>query len=116
MENNKNKVCPPSAFATNLSRYLERSGSTQRELAKAVGVSPSTVSDWKKGRAYPRMKKLQLIADFFGIDKSDLVEDVYLAKESVSEQEQELIDWFHKIPEEKRDAMLSLLRATLDIF
>ena len=113
MENNKNKVCSSSAFATNLSRYLEGSGSTQRELAKAVGVSPSTVSEWKTGRAYPRRKKIQLIADFFGIDKSDLVKDVYLEKESLSEQEQELVDLFRKIPAEKRGSALSILRTVM---
>ena len=105
------KLGDHSVFSKNLLRYIERSNKTQRELAKAVGVSPSTICDWKSGRAYPRMDKLQKLADFFGISKSDLVEDVYVAKESVSEKEQKLLDLFHQVPEKYHDFLLDLIEA-----
>ncbi len=101
-------------FSRNLIRYLENSGKTQKEVAKAVGVSTGTFCDWTKGRSYPRMNKVQLLAEFFGIKKSDLVEDVNIIKESVSNKEQEVLDLFHKVPEEKREFVLSLIRATID--
>ena len=114
MNKTKTNLGDPSVFSKNLLRYIERSDKTQRELAKAVGVSPSTICDWTRGRAYPRMDKLQKLADYFGISKSDLVEDVYVAKDSVSEKEQEIIDLFHKIPEEKRESVLSIIRTVID--
>ena len=101
-------------FIRNLKRYLENSGKKQKELAAAIGVSNGTVCDWMKGRAYPRIDKIQAMADFFGIKKADLVEDVNIVKESVSNKEQEVLDLFHKVPEEKREFVLSLIRATID--
>lgn len=101
-------------FSRNLARCIKRADKTQREIAKAVRVSPSTVCDWLNGRGYPRMDKLQLLAEYFGISKSELVEDNYVAKETVSKQEQEIIDLFHKVPEEKRELVLSMIRAAVD--
>ncbi len=101
-------------FTRNFNRYLTLSGKKQIEVALAVDVSTGTICDWKKGRSYPRMDKIQALADFFGIQKSDLVEDVNIAKESVSNKEQEVLDLFHKVPEEKREFVLSLIRATID--
>jgi transcriptional regulator with XRE-family HTH domain len=103
------KLGDASVFSKNLVRYIERSDKTQRELARVVGVSPSTICDWTRGRAYPRMDKLQKLADYFGISKSELVEDNYVAKETVSGKEQKLLDLFHKVPEEHRDGLLELI-------
>ena len=60
-------------FSRNLRRYIDSSDVTQKEVAKAIGVSTGTFNDWIKGRAYPRMDKIQLLAEYFGIKKSDLV-------------------------------------------
>ena len=35
----------------------------------------STVRDWTNGRAYPRIDKIEMLANYFGIQKSDLIED-----------------------------------------
>ena len=101
-------------FSRNLNRYLRLSGKSQKEVAAAVKISTSTFCDWTKGRAYPRMDKVQLLAEYFGIRKSDLVEDVNVTKESVSNKEQEVLDLFYKVPEEKREFVLSLIRAAID--
>ena len=101
-------------FSRNLRRYVESSQQMQKDIAAAVGVSTGTFCDWMKGRAYPRMDKIQLLANYFGINKAELVEDVYVAKEAISKKEQELFDLFHKVPEEKREFVLSLIRATID--
>ena len=62
-------------FANNLRYYLQEKGVTQKELAEAVGLSQGAISDWMTLRRYPRMDAVQKLADFFGIEKSDLVED-----------------------------------------
>jgi repressor LexA len=56
-------------FAKNLSKYLARSGRSQREMAEIVGVSPSTFNDWVNGRKYPRIDKIEFMANYFGILK-----------------------------------------------
>ena len=63
------------AIAKNLSYYTKRSGKTQKELAAIVGVAPSTFNDWIKGKKYPRIDKIETLANLFGILKSDLIED-----------------------------------------
>lgn len=62
-------------FARNLRRYMESKGKTQKELAEIVGVSAPTINDWIKGKKYPRIDKIEILADYFGILKSDLIED-----------------------------------------
>lgn len=62
-------------FAKNLSYYLERSGKTQKELAEVVGVAYSTFNDWIKAKKYPRIDKIEILADYFRILKSDLIEE-----------------------------------------
>ena len=62
-------------FAKNLAYYLERSGKTQKELSEIVGVHKSTFNEWMKGKKYPRIDKIEIMADYFGILKSDLIEE-----------------------------------------
>lgn len=62
-------------FARNLKKYMEGRGKTQRELAEIVGVSAPTVNEWIKAKKYPRIDKIEIMADYFGILKSDLIEE-----------------------------------------
>ena len=100
-------------FARNVRRHLRLSGHSQKEVAAAINVSTGTFCDWMNGRSYPRMDKLQALADFFGVKKSDLVEDVTISTDHVSEQDQEVLDLFHKVPKEKREFVLSMIRAAI---
>ena len=61
-------------FSKNLIGYIERSGKTQKDVADAIGVLPTTFNMWCTGSALPRMGKVQLLADYFHINKSDLLE------------------------------------------
>ena len=62
-------------MAKNLKHYVARSGKTQKEIASVVGVAPSTFNDWLKAKKYPRIDKIEILADYFGILKSDLIEE-----------------------------------------
>ena len=62
-------------FSRNLAYYIERSGKTQKEIAEIVGVSTSTFNDWVKAKKYPRIDKIEILADYFRILKSDLIEE-----------------------------------------
>ena len=63
-------------FSKNLQRLLNNSGKTQAEVAKDIGVSPQTMNTWIRGIAIPRMGKIQKLANYFGVDKSQLIDDV----------------------------------------
>ena len=62
-------------FAENLRRYIERSGKSQKEIAEYIGVSTSTFNEWTKGKKFPRIDKIELLAQFFNCRKSDLIEE-----------------------------------------
>ncbi len=62
-------------MARNLKKYMEESGKTQKELAKVVSVAPSTFNAWIQAKKYPRIDKIEMLANYFGCLKSDLIED-----------------------------------------
>ena len=62
-------------FSKNLRKYMADSGKTQKELADAIGVSAPTFNEWISGKKFPRIDKIQKLADYFGILKSDLIEE-----------------------------------------
>ena len=62
-------------FSKNLKYYIERSGKDRRELAEIWGFPYSTVTEWINGRKYPRIDRIEIMADYFGILKSDLIEE-----------------------------------------
>ena len=62
-------------FAKNLRYYMESRGKSQKELAEIVGVSAPTMNDWLKAKKYPRIDKIEILSNYFGILKSDLIEE-----------------------------------------
>ena len=64
-----------AVFSKNLKKYMAESGKTQRELADVVGVSAPTFNEWVNGKKFPRIDRIQKLADYFGIMKSDLIEE-----------------------------------------
>lgn len=61
-------------FSKNLYKQLELHDITRAELARKLGYPETTVSNWANAVSYPRIDKIQEMADFFGIMKSDLTE------------------------------------------
>ena len=62
-------------LSKNLKYYIERSGKDRRDLAETWGFPYSTVTDWINGKKYPRIDRIEIMADYFGILKSDLIEE-----------------------------------------
>ena len=62
-------------LSKNLKYYIEKSGKDRRELAEIWGFPYSTVTEWINGKKYPRIDRIEIMADYFGILKSDLIEE-----------------------------------------
>ena len=62
-------------MSKNLQYYMNKTGKSQKELAEIVGVSTSTFNDWIKAKNYPRIDKIEILASYFKILKSDLIEE-----------------------------------------
>lgn len=67
-------------FRINLKKYLQQKNKKQSDLAKYLNVSNQTITNYAKGYNSPRMDKVDKIAEFFNIERSDLIghnEQVY---------------------------------------
>ncbi len=62
-------------FAKNLKKYMQLNGKTRNEVCHALGLKYTTFADWVNAKKYPRMDKIEMLANYFGIKKSDLIED-----------------------------------------
>lgn len=72
-------------LAENLRYYLEQKNLTQQDIANYMHCSNSTVSDWCSGKKYPRVDKMQRLADYLGVTMSqltsprDILDDIDIA-------------------------------------
>lgn len=62
-------------FANNLNYYMKVNNKIQDDLVKDLGLKTSTISSWCNGQKLPRMDKIVLLADYFGIHFSKLIEE-----------------------------------------
>lgn len=62
-------------FAKNLSYYVHISGKQQKEIAEELNFNQKTFNGWCNGLSMPGMGKVQALADYFGIGKSDLLDE-----------------------------------------
>lgn len=62
-------------MSKNIKYYLKRKNLNVKDFAEQLGFKYTTVLDWVNGNTYPRIDKIEKMAKYFGIDKSDLVEE-----------------------------------------
>ena len=84
-------VWSKEVFAKNLNKYIERTGISQKELAEIIGVSAPTMNDYTKAKKFPRIDKIEKMANYFGILKSDLIEEKSI-KEKIEEAPVEMAE------------------------
>ncbi len=61
-------------MAENLQRYMNKYGLDRNDIAEIADVSYFTVTAWLKARTYPRIDKIERLANHWNISKADLVE------------------------------------------
>lgn len=62
-------------FSINLKQQLDKRGLNQTDMARDLNLPETTVSNWMKASTYPRPDKIQLMANYFNIRRSDLTEE-----------------------------------------
>ena len=62
-------------MAANIQYYMDKFEKSRQDMCEALGVKYTTFTDWVKGKSYPRIDKIELMANYFGISKADLVEE-----------------------------------------
>lgn len=107
-----------SIFADNLKKYMDQNNVSRRELCATLGFSYYTVSDWVNGKKYPRMDKVETLANYFGIQKSDLIEEKQEEEKPVNddgltENQRVLIDFAKTLSDEQAGKVLQLMKSIL---
>lgn len=62
-------------FSKNLRKYMNLYQKSRNDICKDLGFAYTTFTSWETGVNYPRIDKIEMIADYFHIEKSDLIED-----------------------------------------
>ena len=102
-------------FAKNLQRLMDTKGVSRQEISQILEVSYFTVSDWVKGKKYPRMDKVEKLANYFGVLKSELIEEKDVKanppqQQTLTEGEIMLLELFNQIPKEQQRFFLDMGR------
>lgn len=89
--------------------YRKRDGLSQRDLAKKIGVSPSTIGMYESGKRFPTHEIEEALADVFNVSLNALRgydEESF----SISTNERKLIEKFRVADDSTRDVIIRLLK------
>ena len=101
-------VANKEVMAQNIRRYMEKLQVTATDVCKALQIKQNTFSDWVNAKTYPRIDKIEAMANYFGIRKSDLVEEHSINVEmTLSSGEKVLIELYRNDPEFRQLIRLS---------
>ena len=70
-----NRMGAREIFVKNLRKYMEIQGIDQAYIVAHLGITASTVSDWVKGKKYPRVDAMQSLADLLDVTMADLTSE-----------------------------------------
>ena len=102
-------------MSKNIRYFMEKKGVTNQQVCDTLGFKYTTFMDWIKAVTYPRIGKIEAMAQYFGCEKSDLIEDKKekptVNDDGLSEAKRELIEQIKKLPEDKIQALLQVAKA-----
>ena len=100
-------------IATNITNYRKAKGITQKELAEAIGISQSTLTEYMKLRTAPSFGVIQKLADYFGVKKSD-IDSTFKQKQSSEDMIiSELVNIFKNLDSASQNNVLNFARFEL---
>lgn len=102
-------------FAQNLKKYMALNGKSRKEVCQALGYSYFTFSDWVNGKKMPRMDKVEQLANYFGVKKSDLIEETKksVPEDGLSDAKRKLIALAENCSEEDAENLLKMMELAL---
>lgn len=95
-----------AVFAANLKRLMTERRKTQAQICKELGFSPTTFNSWCTAYAYPRIDKIEKIADYFGVLKSDLIENKTNSENLKSEIDPLMVNIYKKMDSATKEELL----------
>ena len=97
-------------FAKKLNYCMDINGKKQTDLIENLKLTRSTVSSWCTGRRMPSIEKIDMLAEYFNVKRSDLLEDKKIETiaahhegEDWTEEELKAIEDFKEFVKSKRN-------------
>lgn len=79
-------------MARNIKKQMEIKGVNSADVCRALNFKTNTFSNWINAKIYPRIDKIEMLADYFGVSKAALVEDVDYEAVSLNSDEKYVIE------------------------
>lgn len=95
-------------MARNIRHYMDKNEVTATDLCKALDIKQNTFSDWVNAKTYPRIDKIERMAQYFKISKAFLVEDIE-ELDIITDEEKNIISKYRKADRITQDAIKRLL-------
>lgn len=93
----KDKMSEKEIFARNLKQLIKKNKLNYKDFSKAIDTKYTTVLDWVNGRNFPRIEKLEVIANYFKVPKSKLLDEHLTTVKSFLDLERLLNDTLNAI-------------------
>lgn len=71
-------------MAQNIEHHMRKHQISRKDLSDMMGVPYTTICSWLNPDTYPRIDKIEKMAQIFGISKSDLVEEQSSVEKTIS--------------------------------
>ena len=99
-------------MSKNLKYYMDKKGVDRNQLCADLDLKYMTVSDWINAKTYPRIDKIESLANYFGINKSDLIEEKSTTTSSIPFQNFDprqaiLMSNYSKLNETRKNKLLA---------
>ena len=111
---------PQENFRKNLSKLMHERGKSQVDLARALDVPFQSVNRWVLGSSAPRMGRIQRIAEYFGVDIADLLEEPKEKPATCDKMKEcqdcgacEVVDWLVRLDQGDRQVVEMMIETML---
>lgn len=103
-----NSLGNKKVFAANLLHYMRVYGVGRSEVCKAIGVPYTTFADWENAKSYPRIDKIEKLANYFNVPKSALIEEPSVSE--YSNEEREIIEEYRQLNDSGKEEIMKYIR------
>ena len=103
-------------FVKALNYYITVSGKTKKEIADAIGVTPTTFSSWSNGKHLPDMDRLQVLSSYLKAPVSQFYKFTALAEKPPDPLLEEMIQAFNKLSNEDKLIIRSVTLRMLQLY
>lgn len=106
-------------FAQNLKNIMQKRNKTQSDLVKDLSFRQATVSDWLNGKKYPRMDKVEKLANYLGVSINELlmqsISEPPIPEIQLTDQEKSMIKKYRQLNADGKSRVDYVLNMEFDL-